>query len=79
LQLSGALRLNLAYNADNNGLEFGSNAIYAATHQFGADKGAFGSGVPWGDIPARPFLGFSDNDKDDIIDIIYDHILQAMN
>ncbi|MDX8378241.1 MAG: phage virion morphogenesis protein, partial [Mariprofundales bacterium] len=47
LQLSGALRLNLAYNADNNGLEFGSNAIYAATHQFGADKGAFGSGVPW--------------------------------
>ena len=36
--------------------------IYAAIQQFGAKKGEFGSGkkrrfpIPWGDIPARPFM-----------------------
>lgn len=50
-------------------VEWGSSLIYAAVHQFGAKKGAFGettSGgkIPWGDIPARPFLGLSSDDED---------------
>ena len=49
----------------------GYNLIYATTHQFGAEKGAFGTTsrggpIPWGDIPARPFLGISDDDRRDI-------------
>lgn len=39
----------------------GSNSRYATTHQFGAEQGGFGrtaknGPIPWGDIPARPFL-----------------------
>ncbi len=56
-------------------MEIGSPSIYAGTHQFGAAKGAFGSTskgapIPWGDIPARPFLGLSDADEADIRDLI---------
>lgn len=46
----------------------GTNYIIAPTHQFGAKKGEYKKyrtkkgkirNVPWGDIPERPFLGFS--------------------
>lgn len=45
-----------------------SNALQAAVMQFGAEQGAFGqtsrgAPIPWGDIPARPFLGVSDDDE----------------
>jgi phage virion morphogenesis protein len=45
----------------NNRVEIGSNAIYAGTHQFGAAKGQYGrtrhgAPIPWGRVPARPFL-----------------------
>ena len=48
--------------------EVGSTRIYAGAHQFGARRGACGTNkkgapIPWGDIPARPFLGVSDADK----------------
>ncbi len=44
----------------------GTNLVYATTHQFGAKKGEFGKGAPWGDIPARPFLGVWPEHRDDI-------------
>jgi phage gpG-like protein len=53
---------------------------YAATQQYGARRGEFGTGsyktrkgtfpMPWGDIPARPFLGFSDDDQAIILGIV---------
>lgn len=81
----------------------GTNLVYAATHQFGAKKGEFGSytlerkiggrrltgtraslagtlgiaqqvPVPWGDIPARPFLGVSDANRENILDTITHHL-----
>lgn len=68
LSLDGFLR-RLTYNVDSEGLSLGTNRIYGAVHQFGASKGAFGRGgfkskagsfpIPWGDIPARPFLGIN--------------------
>jgi phage virion morphogenesis protein len=45
-----------------------STMEYAAVQQFGAEQGLFGVGensglpIPFGDIPARPFLGVSDDD-----------------
>lgn len=53
----------------------GTNVPYAATHQFGAAKGQYGqtqrgAPIPWGDIPARPFLGIGPDDKKEIIDIL---------
>jgi phage virion morphogenesis protein len=34
--------------------------------------------IPWGDIPARPFLGISDDDKASILDEIQAHIEDAL-
>lgn len=53
-------------------VEVGTNAIQSAVMQFGAAKSAFGAmkngrPIPWGDIPARPFLGISDLDQENII------------
>lgn len=42
----------------SNSIKVGSNMIYAATHQFGDEAR---------NIPARPYLGVSDDNEDDII------------
>lgn len=82
-------------------VEIGTNVVYAATHQFGAKRGEFGtveanvkshmrklaSGkevdvrahtrkmvVPWGDIPARPFLMVQDEDWDEIREELADFL-----
>lgn len=51
---------------------WGSNMIQSAVMQFGASKGQFGtasngSSIPWGPIPARPFLGVGPDDETAII------------
>ncbi len=79
----GYLGGNLAYRAGSGEVEIGSPDKRARTHQFGAAKGAFGATkrgapVPWGDIPARPFLGLSDEDKDDIRDIVARYLIDAL-
>ncbi|KPD10871.1 phage virion morphogenesis protein [Phaeobacter sp. 11ANDIMAR09] len=68
LNVSGDMRNHLHYAADKDSMEFGSNAIQSAVMQFGAEKGAFGtaangSSIPWGNIPARPFIGISEDDE----------------
>ncbi|RLC27258.1 MAG: phage virion morphogenesis protein [Deltaproteobacteria bacterium] len=85
--------------------EIGTNRVYAAVHQFGAKKGAFGTfsvmqqvkehirkikgksqkvrahkrtrrmSVPWGDIPARPFMLVQTEDWDKIRESLSDYIL----
>jgi phage virion morphogenesis protein len=35
--------------------------------------------IPWGDIPARPFLGISEDDKDEILAIIQAHLQDALD
>ena len=62
-----------------NDLIIGSPMVYAATQQFGAKQGAFGRTkrnvpVPWGNIPARPFLGVSDEDEHMIIETISEYL-----
>lgn len=58
----------------------GSNRVYAAVQQFGQKKGASGTTrrgapIPWGDIPARPFLGVSDEDRRDIEETLAAYIM----
>ncbi|WP_428242968.1 phage virion morphogenesis protein [Gynuella sp.] len=62
-------------NVTKDGLEVGSPMIYSSTFHNGAKKGQYGNGVPWGDIPSREFLGLSDEDQGDILDIIRQHFL----
>lgn len=66
-------------NGSGDELEVGSSMPYAAAQQFGMKKGyagetSRGSPIPWGDIPARPFIGISDADHQHILDIIADHL-----
>lgn len=75
--LTGATRLlgsQIIYQADDSVLQIGSNRIYAAVQQFGADKGSLGGGAPWGDIPARPYLGLSVQDRAYVLDAVADYV-----
>lgn len=71
---SGALSSTIAYEAGRDSVSVGSNMIYAAAMQFGAAQGAFGrtsrgGPIPWGRIPARPFLGLSAEDETALVEI----------
>lgn len=64
----GTLRDQIGYEANAEGVTLFSTMIYSATQQLGAEKGAFGrnarkSPIPWGDIPARPYMGISADDE----------------
>ncbi len=75
--LVGATRFlgyQIIYQANDTMLEIGSNRIQAAVQQFGAAKGSLGGGAPWGDIPARPFLGVSAEDRAAILEMVGDYL-----
>jgi phage gpG-like protein len=69
------LSSEIAYRLIPGGVAVGSSLEYAAVQQFGARRGEFGrtrrgAPIPWGDIPARPFLGVSRVDRVAILDIL---------
>ncbi|MEO6917571.1 MAG: phage virion morphogenesis protein [Collimonas sp.] len=71
------------YVIDADGLMVGSNKIYAAAQQFGMVRGYAGQNkrnapIPWGDIPAREYLGLSDADEVEILALAVDHLKNAM-
>lgn len=83
LTLDGFLRGTLAYQAGADSVEVGSPLVYAGTHQFGAPAGSFASGLPWGDVPARPFLADADgrlapDDENAVSEIVLDHLARAV-
>lgn len=76
------LRQSFFRDAGPDSLEVGTNKVQAAVMQFGASKGQFGtaangSSVPWGDIPARPFLGISEADRGNILATIEEWIEES--
>lgn len=76
-----ALRTTIAYTAEARKVTIHSPMEYAAVQQFGAKKGAFGrtrkgAPIPWGDIPARPFLGISDDDRDGVLRIVRRYVVR---
>ncbi len=86
-----ALSTTIAYEASREHVDWGSNMIYAAVMQFGAAQGSFGARIgkdkngrdffmtiPWGDIPARPFLGIGPEDETNILDIIAEYLEGAI-
>ncbi|MGI8839761.1 MAG: phage virion morphogenesis protein [Caulobacteraceae bacterium] len=75
----GHLRDSITHDADGNHAEVGSNLIYAAIHQLGGVIRAKGGGmlrfripgVGWRQvaqvtIPARPYLGVSEEDREEM-------------
>jgi phage virion morphogenesis protein len=74
---TGNLMDAIYYNlVGNDALEIGSPMQYAAMQQFGGTKAEFP--FLWGDIPARPFLGVSDEDRDEILTIVRTHLENAI-
>lgn len=70
LVLEGYMRDTLAYNTTRSSLELGTTVEkYGATHQYGDEERG---------IPARPYLGFSDDDDQMIEDILLDHFAMAL-
>lgn len=67
LVLSGDLMDSLSYNISGSQLSFGTNKLYGATHQFGRDA-----------IPARPFIGLSSSDTDEILRLIQNHLQNSL-
>ena len=68
LKLRGYLRDTLRYQATDVSVAIGSNRVYSAIHQFGGQAGREHKAT----IPARPYLGVSDDDAAAILEIIED-------
>lgn len=83
----GRLLGSFNYRADAYSVTVGTNVVYAAVHQFGMRRGYAGTGhyktrrgsfpIPWGDIPARPFLGVSSADRASILDTLTDYLQRS--
>lgn len=67
-----ALSTRINYQASNDSVAVGSPEIQAAMQHFGGKKSQFPN--LWGDIPARPFLGLSDSDRNNILDTVADFL-----
>ena len=83
LQVSGRLAQSITSHSDSHTAVAGTDLDYASSHQHGADQGAFGTTktgrpIPFGDIPARPFLGRSDDLDEEILDILQRHFTNAL-
>lgn len=62
LQRTGALRNSITSSYDRSGGSVYTSIKYAPTQQYGARKGEYARNVPWGDVPARPFIVAQDRD-----------------
>ena len=70
LRDSGHLYQSLSYSASRLRVAVGANRVYAAIHQLGGKAGR-GKKV---EIPARPYLGISDEDRQSIGEILADRL-----
>lgn len=81
-----ATTINYQIHGDDS-VGIGSPMIYAGTFHYGAKSGEFGFGVyatrngsfpiPWGDIPARQFLGASEDDKANIERLVHSYLMEG--
>ena len=84
---SGRLKASITHEAGPKSVTVGSNVAYAAIHQFGGTirsktaKGLRFKGADGGFrrlkqvvMPARPFLGFDEDDRAAVTDIVAGHI-----
>lgn len=79
---SGRLGKEIASYSSRDGAVIGSALVYSGVMQDGAAKGAFGvsaSGrpLPWGNIPARVFIGISGENERQILGLVDDYIAKG--
>ena len=59
----GGLLGSIDHQVDEDSVEVGTSLLYGATHQFGDDDR---------NIPARPYLGLSGGNEDDLLAVVED-------
>lgn len=76
LRDTGRLMNSISYRVNGDSVSVFTNVIYAPTHQLGAKQGAYRASppIPWGDVPARPFLGYSASDEDAVLEILQGYL-----
>lgn len=72
----GHLRDSITYvvGLDGRSVMVGTNIVYGAIHQFGGRAGRGGSV----ELPARPYLGLSDPDRDAIANMAARFVMRAL-
>lgn len=77
LRDTGLLNRSISYETGAFAVEIGSDKKYANMMQFGGKKAEY----PWlwGDIPERPFVGVSDADRGQILDILGDYLERSVS
>lgn len=76
LHYSGQLSKNINHQYSPDWVRVGSPEPWAAMMQFGGTKSKWPH--LWGNIPARPFLGMSDEDKQGVMDIATEALQAAL-
>lgn len=76
LRVKGHLYNSITHLATDHDVQVGTNRKYAALHQFGGEAGMKNPGAAA--VPARPFLGVSDEDRDEILRILADHLMEGV-
>ena len=61
---------------DDEAAAIGSNAVQAAMMHFGGTRSEHPN--LWGDIPARPFLGLSDQDRSNIVEVVHEWLWDSV-
>lgn len=92
LTKDGHLANSITHRSTSNMAQWGTNRIYGVTHQLGLTIKAKSGGklrfalagggwatVAQVDIPQREFLGLSDMDREDMLDIAKMHIEELIN
>jgi phage gpG-like protein len=75
--MTGDLYFSLKSEVRGDSVFVGTDIIYGRTFHFLIKKGAFGinsrgQSIPWGDIPARPFLGRNERADKKVLDMMND-------
>lgn len=81
---SKALSRQIQRLVSRSGVVIGSSLAYSRTMQEGAAKGAFGTDsrgnpLPWGNIPARPWIDLSEDEELVIVEIVDEHLEQSLD
>lgn len=76
------LMRSITRRIDARAVVVGTNTVYGRMQHFGALRGAFGrtkhgAPVPWGNVPGRPFLGVSGEDRGGILRILRERLQEA--
>lgn len=68
LRDTGRLMNSISYQVDGDTVTVFTNVVYAGMHQYGGKRTQFPH--LWGDIPARPFLGYSASDEEAVLEVL---------